>query len=291
MTKYLVTGGAGYIGSNLVKKLSSNGRNEIISIDNYSTGSEKNHVEGVQYIHLDTCNIANLDNFIPDIVYHLGEYSRVEQSYEDIELVWESNIFGTYEVLKFCRETSAKLIYAGSSTKFSKQIEGGSHSPYGWTKTTNTDLVKHFGDWFNLQFAIIYFYNVFGRNEIEDGKYATVIAKYKKAMRNNATLNVVLPGEQQRNFTHIDDIIKGLQLVEKYGAGDGYAIGNENSYSIIDIAKTFGGKIKYLERRAGNRMGASIDCSKLKKLGWNATIDVKDYIKALETKNWTDDAL
>ena len=291
MPKYLITGGAGFIGSNLVKILSQYSDNTIVSLDNYSTGTEENHIEGVRYVRADTSDINNILDFIPDVVYHLGEYSRVEQSYVDIDKVWEANVFGTYEVLKFCRTHKAKLIYAGSSTKFSDYLIGEGHSPYGWTKASNTDLVQHFGDWFDLKFAIVYFYNVFGRNEIENGKYATVIAKFKSIMKNDSILSVVKPGSQKRNFTHIDDVVKGLQLVERYGSGDGYAIGSEKSYSILEIAEAFGGQIKFLNERPGNRMSAGIDTLKMQALGWKADLDIIDYIDSIKKTDWTDDGL
>lgn len=290
MTKYLVTGGAGYIGSNLIQTLGKNPKNQITSLDNYSTGTTRNHIENVTYIRGETIDINHLVDWAPDVVYHLGEYSRVEQSYEDIDLVWNSNVFGTYEVLKFCKRHRVKLIYAGSSTKFSTYYKNQSHSPYGWTKSSNTELVKHFGEWFDLEYAIVYFYNVFGRNEIKHGKYATVIAKFAEDMKRNAELTVVRPGSQERNFTYIDDIISGLRLVEESGRGDGYAIGSEKSYSVAQIAKAFGGKIKYTDERPGNRMHAELEASKMTSLGWSAQVDIMAYIQGLKRKNWQSDA-
>lgn len=289
MTKYLVTGGAGYIGSNLVSELTRDSQNQIVCLDNYSTGTTANHIKNVKYIKAETKDINRVLDWTPDVVYHLGEYSRVEQSYEDIEQVWNSNVFGTYEVLKFCKEHHVKLIYSGSSTKFSTYYGSENHSPYGWTKASNTELVKRFGEWFNLDYAIVYFYNVFGRNEIKHGKYSTVIAKFIEAMKVNAELTVVKPGSQERNFTYIDDIVLGLRLVEQFGSGDGYAIGSDKSYSIEKIAKTFGGKIKYLNERPGNRMRAELDTSKMASLGWSTTVDVIEYINSLKLSGWQPD--
>ena len=275
--KILVTGGAGFIGSHLCEKLANDG-NEVISLDNYSTGSEKNHIDEVVYIKGETANIDKLINFSPDIIYHLGEYSRVEQSFDDIEKVWRSNKDGIFAVLQFCRKTKAKLIYAGSSTKFGDGGLGRSQSPYAWTKSSNTELVENYGNWFGVKYAITYFYNVYGGREISTGKYATLIALFKEKYKNREPLTVVSPGTQVRNFTHIEDIISGLVLVGKKGLGDNYGIGCSQSFSILDIAKMFGSEIEFLPERKGNRMSASVVCDKTKSLGWEEIHSIKDYI-------------
>ena len=172
--KILVTGGAGFIGSHLCEKLSQDG-DEVFSLDNYSTGSIENHVDNVTYIKGETKNIEKLVNITPDIIYHLGEYSRVEQSFKDIENVWNTNKNGTFSVLQFCRKTKAKIVYAGSSTKFGDGGLGRSQSPYAWTKASNTELVRNYANWFGIEYAISYFYNVYGGREISTGKYATLI--------------------------------------------------------------------------------------------------------------------
>ena len=181
----LVTGGAGFIGSHLCETLYNTGNYIVYSLDNYFTGLEDNHVKGVEYIKGSTSDINNLIDFIPDYIYHLGEYSRVEQSFVDIELVWKYNKDGIFAVLEFCRKTKAKLIYAGSSSKFGDGGLGRSQSPYSWSKATNTELVKNYGNWFNLQYAITYFYNVYGPREISVGKYATLIALFMQKAKNN----------------------------------------------------------------------------------------------------------
>lgn len=280
MQKILVTGGAGFIGSNLIEKLLENKSNEVYSLDNYSTGKIENHIKGATYIKGDTADIEKLIDFIPDIIYHLGEYSRVEQSLDEVEKVWDYNIKGTFAVLEFCRKNKIKIVYAGSSTKFSNNNTGKFLSPYTWTKATNTELVSNYGSWFGLPFAITYFYNVYGNREISSGKYATLIAIFKEKSKNNEQLPVVSPGTQIRNFTNVDDIVKGLIIVGEKGFGDGYCLGSEEGYSILDIAKIFGGNINMLPERNGNRMDSSIDLSKTRnELGWNAKIKVSDYIK------------
>lgn len=273
--RILVTGGAGFIGSHLCEELVK--EHEVVSIDDYSTGTENNHIEGVTYFKMPT-QLINLSlTFKPDIVYHLGEYSRVEQSFDDIDKVWESNKTGTFEVLEFCRKHKAKLIYAGSSTKFGDI--GEDSSPYTFTKATNTRLVINYGKWYKLNHAIVYFYNVYGGREISTGKYATLIAKFKEKTRNGETLSVVLPGTQKRNFTHIDDIINGLVLVGEKGRGDGYGIGNSQAFSVTEVAKMFTTKFVFIPTRPGNRMSGELVTKKTEALGWKATINIEDYIQ------------
>jgi len=278
----LVTGGAGFIGSHLCERLAENNSNKIFSVDNYSTGSVNNHVDNVTYIKGDTVNLEELIDFTPHFIYHLGEYSRVEQSFDDIEIVWQSNKNGIFSVLQLARKTGAKLIYAGSSTKFGDGGLGRNQSPYAWTKASNTELVKNYGKWFNLSYAITYFYNVYGEREISTGKYATLIALFAEKMRKGDSLTVVSPGTQKRNFTHIEDIINGLILVGESGYGDNFGIGHPESFSVLEIAQMFGGEIEMLPERKGNRMIADVFTEKTKKLGWSARKSIKDYMGALK---------
>lgn len=284
--KILVTGGAGFVGSNLCEFLAQDINNEVFSLDNYFTGSVLNHVANVSYIEGSTENIDKLINFTPDIVYHLGEYSRVEQSFEDIDLVWKYNKNGTFAVLEFIRRTGAKLIYAGSSTKFGDGLLGCNQSPYAWSKSTNTQLVKNYAEWFGINYAITYFYNVYGKREIETGKYATLIAMFKNKMKQKTPLTVVAPGTQKRNFTHVSDIINGLVLVGNYGQGDNYGIGSPEAYSVLEIAEFFGGEIIMLPERKGNRMIADVITQKTVDLGWVAKYSILDYIQQLKNTNW-----
>ena len=279
MKRILITGGAGFIGSNLCEKLAEDPNNIVYSLDNYSTGSRDNHVSNVSYIEGETENIAKLINFNPDSIYHLGEYSRVEQSFEDIEKVWRSNKDGIFAVLQFCRKTGAKLVYAGSSTKFGDGGLGRSQSPYAWTKASNTELVANYGTWFNVPFAIVYFYNVYGKREIASGKYATLIALFKEKILRGEPLTVVSPGTQKRNFTHIDDIINGLVLVGENGYGDEFGIGSPDAYTILEITQKFGGEVIMLPERKGNRMTADVVTAKTEALGWKATKSINDYIR------------
>ena len=273
--KILVTGGAGFIGSHLCERLVKEG-NKVTSLDNYFTGSYRHHIEGVDYIDAPTNDIRWSVETKPEVVYHLGEYSRVEQSFDDIDLVHEYNTQGTFQVLKFVKEIGAKLIYAGSSTKFSDV--GADASPYAFTKAQNTQLVMNYGKWFNIDYAITYFYNVYGGREISEGKYATLIALFQEKIRKGQKLSVVSPGTQKRNFTYIDDIIDALILIGQHGQGDGYGIGCDKSYSILEVAKMFGGEIEMLSERPGNRMSGEVITEKTKALGWKAKHSLKDYI-------------
>lgn len=288
MTKILVTGGAGFVASHLCEELAKNSSNDVYSLDNYFTGNINNHVSNVTYLKGSTKDIEELVHFTPDVVFHLGEYSRVEQSFEDVSLVWEYNKLGTLAVLEFVRKTGAKLIYAGSSTKYGDDGSGRNQSPYAWSKSSNTELVKNYGEWFGINYAITYFYNVYGKREIESGKYATLIALYKSKMRKNLPLTIVEPGTQLRNFTHVSDIINGLILVGELGYGDEYGIGNPEAYSIVDVAKLFGGEIEFLPSRKGNRMSAQVITEKTKSLGWKPLVYLSDYINTLRLNNWYD---
>ncbi len=274
----LVTGGAGFIGSHLCERLAKEGH-KVISLDNYFTGSKENHVAGVEYREGHTKDIEKLVPETPDLVYHLGEYARVEQSFEDMPIVWEANKNGTFAVLEFCRKKKVKIIYAGSSTKFGDGGLGRDQSPYAWTKASNTELVQNYGTWYGLKYAITYFYNVYGPREISDGKYATLIALFLKKFKQGAPLTVVSPGTQTRNFTHVLDIVQGLILVGEKGEGDNYGLGAEEAYSILDVAKMFSDNITMLPERPGNRMGSPVDTSRTRKeLGWSPNMKIRDYI-------------
>lgn len=284
--KILVTGGAGFIGSHLCERLSHDDRYDVFSLDNYFTGSEENHVPNVSYIRGSTADIDTLINFKPEIVYHLGEYSRVEQSFDDIEIVWRSNKDGIFALLEFVRKASCKILYAGSSTKFGDGGLGRGASPYAWTKASNTELIINYGNWFNVPYAITYFYNVYGKREISNGKYATLIALFAERMRKNKSLTVVSPGTQKRNFTHVDDIVDGLILVGENGYGDDFGIGSDEAYSIIEVANLFGGNIEMLPERKGNRLTADVVSSKTQALGWRCRKSLADYISGLKKNNW-----
>ncbi len=272
----LVTGGAGFIGSHLCARLAKDGH-QVISLDNYFTGSRENHMPCVEYREGHTKDIEQYIPEVPDLIYHLGEYSRVEKSFEDVEQVWDLNQYGTFAVLEFARRRGAKLVYAGSSTKFSDGGLGRDQSPYAWSKASMTELVKNYGEWFGINYAITYFYNVYGPGE-RAGAMGTVVAIFKEQYQRGLPLGVVLPGTQERIFTHVHDIVDGLMLVGKKGQGDGYGIGSEESYSILELAKLFGREVIMFPERQGNRMQAVVDTVKTRALGWTPQHFLKDDI-------------
>src|SRR3989344_1241628 len=278
----VVTGGAGLIGPSLIELLVKKYR--VVSLDNYFIGKKENHVEGAEYVEGHTKDIEQLlgkEN--PVIIFHLGEYSRVEQSFNDIELVWDLNISGTFRVLEYWRKRKCKLVYAGSSTKFSAGGEGRHQSPYAWMKATNTELVVNYGAWFGLSYAITYFYNNYGDRELSTGPYASVIGRFKEQYLKGEPITVVSPGTQKRNFTYVGDTVRALLSVGEKGQGDEYGIGSPESYSILEIAKMFTDKIEMLPERPGNRMDSIVDTTRVEKeFLWKPEHTVRDYIESLK---------
>lgn len=276
----LVTGGAGFVGSHLCERLVREGYT-VISLDNYFTGSPQNHVSGVVYRTGHTKDIAKLVPETPDIIYHLGEYARTEKSFEDIEIVLDFNGVGTMAVLEFWRRTRCKLVYSGSSTKFADGGDGARQSPYAWTKSMNTESVKRYGEWFNVPYAITYFYNVYGPREMS-GAYGTLISIFDALYRKGQPLTVVKPGTQVRNFTHVADIIEGLVCVGERGEGDSFGIGSDDAYTVIDVARMFGGEILLMPERKGNRQTSVVETSRTKELGWKPTHTLPAYIDSIK---------
>lgn len=275
----LVTGGEGFVGSRLCARLKKEGC-RVISLDNHFAGQGAPRVEGVEYREGHTKDIAALVPEAVDIVFHLGEYARVEKSLEEPEVVWDLNVRGTFAVLEHWRAKKHKLMYAGSSTKFGDGGLARVATPYAWTKAANTELVKNYAEWYGLPFAITYFYNVYGPGE-RAGAYGTLIEIFKQKYRAGASLTVTSPGTQKRNFTHVDDIVEGLLLVAEKGEGDEFGLGDEREYTILEVAKLFGGQVEMLPERAGNRMHSAIDTTKSKALGWSVKNSLEDYIASI----------
>ena len=284
----LVTGGAGFVGTHLIRRLLKEGY-RVISLDNYFTGSRDNHVEGAEYREGHTKDIETLVPESPDLIYHLGEYSRVEKSFEDVETVWDLNVAGTFAVLEFTRRRGSKIVYAGSSTKFAQEGLGRNQSPYAWTKAANTELVKNYAEWFGIRYAITYFYNVYGPGE-RAGAFGTVIEIFRKSYLAGRPLGIVAPGTQTRNFTHISDIVEGLVLVGENGEGDEYGIGDERAYAIAEVAALFGGQTLPLPERPGNRMGSEVDTTRVRALGWIPRTHLADYIEEAKRTPRTESA-
>ncbi|MDP3721521.1 MAG: NAD-dependent epimerase/dehydratase family protein, partial [Anaerolineaceae bacterium] len=237
----LVTGGAGHVGSHLVELLVADPNNRVISLDNYFNGSEENHIPGAEYLRGHTKDIETLVPETPDMVYHLGEYARITPSREEPALVYDMNITGTFAVVEYCRQHKVKkLVYAASSTRFAVEGDGRHQNPYSFTKSVNVDLINDYGKWYDLPYAICYFYNGFGPRERGDSKYATVVAKYEHQYLHGQPLTVVKPGTQKRAFTYVKDLARGIMLTGEKGWGDGYALGAEQSHSVLEIAEAFG---------------------------------------------------
>ncbi len=272
----LVTGGAGFVGSHLCKRLAKDGHT-VISLDNYFTGSRDNHVQGVEYREGHTKDIEKHVPEKPNLIYHLGEYARVEQSILEPEIVHDLNVVGTRGVLEYWRKRRSKLVYAGSSTKFGDGGLARNKTPYASTKAANTELVKKYGEEHGLPYAITYFYNVYGPGE-RAGTYGTVIEMFRQMYTHGTPIAVTSPGTQVRNFTHIEDIVDALLLVGEKGQGDEYGLGNEKAFTILEVARLFGGDVIMLPERAGNRMQSGLDIRKISELGWKPHHKLEDYI-------------
>ena len=279
--KILVTGGAGFIGSALCKRLLDEG-NEVTSLDNYFTGKKENHHEGVKYVEGHTKNIGQIfpeEKF--DLVYHLGEYSRVRHALKEPEVVFDLNIIGTQAVLEFWREKKFKLMYAGSSTKFAEGVDGPNLSPYTAAKYFNSLQVQNYARWYDLDFAITYFYNVYGPGEL-DGEYGTIVEIFRQNFLKNIPHKINAPGTQGRNFTHIDDTVDALVLIGQNGIGDEYGIAADEFVTLIELAQMYGGEIEMKEQTKSSRSQASIINDKLKDLGWSQKRKLKDYVESIK---------
>lgn len=279
----VVTGGAGFIGTHLCRRLLGQGH-RVISLDNYFAGTKDNHIEGVEYREGHTKDIAPLVPENPDLIYHLGEYARVEQSLLEPDVVHDLNTVGTTGVLEYWKQKKCKLIYAGSSTKFGDAGAAREKTPYASTKAANTERVKEQGERLQLPYAITYFYNVYGQGE-RAGVYGTVIEAFKQMYLHGSPITVTAPGTQTRNFTHVDDIVDGLIVVGEKGVGDEFGLGNGKSFAILDVAKLFGGNVLMLPTRAGNRMQSGLDTSKSNAIGWSPKRELEDYIQEFIAAN------
>ena len=276
----LVTGGAGHVGSHVIEELVKQPNNQVISLDNYFTGSTENHIKGAEYRRGHTKNIDELIPETPDIVYHLGEYARIAPSFDDVEKVFDMNIVGTFAVLEFCRKRKVgKFVYAASSTKFAIEGDGRHQNPYSFTKATNVDLVNDYGRWFGLPYSICYFYNAFGPREQGVGTYATLIAKFEQTYLQGKPFPVVKPGTQKRSFTYVKDLAKGIILAGEKGQGDGYALSNTKSFSVAQIAEAFGGPVELIDGYPGRQESDKAPTKAREELNWSTTLDILDYIK------------
>ena len=283
----IVTGGAGFVGSNMILLLLNKTKYNIISIDNYSTGSVKNHVKDnrVKYIKSDTKNISNtLKNYKNKIhsLFHFGEFARIFQSFLKMSECINSNSTGSNEVFNFCLINKIKLIYSATSATLGNQGEDKNLSPYAFTKAKNLEMLENLKTWFNFKFEIIYFYNVYGPRQINLGNMATVIGIFENQSKNNIPLTVVKPGTQSRRFTHVKDTVETCYYAWKKNKCRHYSISSKKSFSIVDVARMFGNSIKFLPARSGERYVSSLTGINLsnKVLQRFGKIDLREYIKS-----------
>ena len=283
----IITGGSGFIGSNLIKRLLNDNKIiNILSIDNYLTGLKDNEIidNRITYVCDSTWNInkrKKYSDFNPSLLYHFGEYSRIASSFGEPNMVMNYNLRGTFEVIEFCRNNNCKLIYSGSTSIFGNNMKDQHSSPYSWSKAKNIELIRNYKKWYNLDFVITYFSNVYGEGQIESGKYSTVIGIFKKQYENNEPLTIVKPGTQTRDFTHINDTIDAIIIASQKGEGDGYIIRTGIQYTILEVAKMFTNNYVLVQEQRGNRTESSGNMDKMLELGWKSTFHLKDYINCL----------
>ena len=286
MNKILVTGGAGFVGSNLIEKLLEDTNNEITSLDCYFTGKESNHLNGVEYINGYTWDVETIfkDRSF-DLIFHFGEYSRIVNSFDDINFVSESILRGTPKIFEFARKSSAKIIYSASSSKFGNNGKDENLSPYAWMKSKMVELLKNYNQWFGLKFEICYFFNVYGPRQIYEGNYATVVAIFEKQFKKSHKLTVVRPGTQSRDFTHISDIISGVIAAEKMNLNHEWHLRSGQNTTIIELAEMFS-EWEFIDERRGERFTSEIFESDTEKLlKWNPKCDLSEWIQNIKTNN------
>jgi UDP-glucose 4-epimerase len=284
--KILVTGGLGFVGTNLVKKL-HNKNHQVTVIDNLSAGKLENKVEGVNYLIMHTKEISNnFEKF--DLVFHLGEYSKVAPSFTEVSNVFDLNILGSFAVLEYCRYNNIPLVYAASSTRLAS--EGEDHSPYAFFKSTIVKMVKNYSNWYDLKYSICYFYNAYGpHHDTCNNGWETVVSIFEKQLKSNHPLTICGDGSQRRDFTFVGDIVEGLILASQKFQNDEYQLGSGKDYSILEVAEMFGGKIKFIEARPGDRkMGLANTEETKQKLGWTPKMSLETWIKNIILKQNND---
>ena len=282
--KIVITGGAGFVGTNLIKYFLEKTKLNIISIDNYSSSSKRNHIKSsrVRYIKAHTKNISTVLN--PKkihSIFHFGEFARIYQSFLQMDKCIDSNSIGTNAVINFCLKNKIKLIYSATSASLGNKGKDKDLSPYAFTKAKNLELLENMKKWFNFKYEIIYFYNVYGPNQIGKGNMATVIGIFEDFYKRKRPLPVVRPETQSRRFTHIDDTVKICFMAWKKNLCRHYSISHRESFSIIKVAKMFKRKIKYLPRRAGERYASALTNMNLSNKVYKhfGKIKLRDYIK------------
>lgn len=282
MKNVLVTGGAGFVGSNLIKQLiKTNPELNITSLDNYFTGNHKNHVAGVEYYRGNTWEADSIfESREFDTVFHFGEYSRIVQSFRDIDFVHRSILSGTPVILELCRKWNAKLIYSASSSKFGNEGKDENLSPYSWMKSKMVELIKNYGEWYDLQYEICYFFNVYGPGQITEGDYATVIGIFERQYKEGKKCTVVTPGTQTRDFTHIGDIVSGLIKASQRMDNKEWHLRSGVNVSIIDVAEMFGEWELIPERRGERFTSEEFPSDTEMKLNWKPEYNLQDWINS-----------
>ena len=282
----VVTGGAGFVGGNLIEKLLRDTRYKIISIDNYSSGSAKNHIKNtrVKYIKDSSSNISKiLNNYKSKIhtIFHFGEFSRIYQSFLKMDECIKSNSIGTHAVFNFCLSNKIKLVYSATSATIGNRGKDKNLSPYAFTKSKNLEMLENLKNWFQFKYEILYFYNVYGPKQISFGPMATVIGIFENQYKNNKPLTVVKPGNQSRRFTHIDDTVNACFYAWKKNRCRHYSISTKKSYTILEVAKMFNTKIKFLAPRKGERYASALTNMNLSNKVYKifGQTSLKNYIK------------
>ena len=287
----LVTGGAGFVGTNLIKLFLKKTKFNIISLDNYSSGKKANHIKSqrVKYIKGKTVDINHLIKNPSNIksVFHFGEFARIYQSFLKMDECIDSNSVGSSAVFNFCLKNKIKLIYSATSASLGNKGKDKNLSPYAFSKSKNLELLENLKRWFNFKYEVIYFYNVYGPHQISKGEMSTVIGIFEYHYRKRKSLPIVKPGTQTRRFTHIDDTVNICYLAWKKNLCKHYSIANKKSYSVLAVAKMFKSKIKFLPRRAGERYASALINKNLSNKIYNyyGKIDLVNYIKNFIKKN------
>jgi len=284
----VVTGGAGFVGSNLIFKLLENTNYKIVSIDNYSSGSFKNHFKNsrLKYIKDSSSNISKiLKKHKSNIhtIFHFGEFSRIYQSFLKMDECIKSNSIGSHAVFNFCLSNNIKLVYSATSASIGNKGKDKDLSPYAFTKAKNLEMLENLKNWFNFKYEILYFYNVYGPKQISVGNMATVIGIFENQYKNNKPLTVVKPGSQSRRFTHIDDTIDACFYAWKKNKCRHYSISNKRSFTILEVAKMFNTKIKFVNARKGERYASALTNMNLSNKVYKifGKISLKNYIKTI----------
>ena len=281
----IITGGAGFVGTNLIKLLIEKTSYRILSIDNYSSGERKNHIinSRVKYIKGNTANIFKLIKNPKKIktVFHFGEFARIYQSFIKMNECIDSNTVGSNAVFNFCLKNKIKLVYSATSASLGNKGNDKNLSPYAFTKAKNLEILENLKKWFNFKYEVIYFYNVYGPHQITKGTMSTVIGIFEDHYKRGKPLPVVKPGTQTRRFTHISDTVNICYLAWKKNLCRHYSIANKKSYSLIEVAKLFNSKIKYLPKRAGERYASAL-------INKNLSNKVYKYYGKITLKNYID---